>query len=113
MGSKMERGTEKYIVLHMCLLHWFCWGGFNLEEEGSTLHDSVAWRSYHLLFILYDLWFLPVSAPIASPEWICAMAILLLLARGKTHCERRNHTSCMRRSGRYVFEVECTYVDVM
>ncbi|RNC46019.1 hypothetical protein TcCL_NonESM04247 [Trypanosoma cruzi] len=36
-----------------------------------------------------------------------------LFAGGKTHCKRRNHKSCMRRPGTYVFEVGCTYVDVM
>ncbi|RNF05499.1 dispersed gene family protein 1 (DGF-1), partial [Trypanosoma cruzi] len=33
MGSKVDHGRAKDIVRHMCPLHLFCRGGFNLEGE--------------------------------------------------------------------------------
>ncbi|RNC38703.1 hypothetical protein TcCL_NonESM12025 [Trypanosoma cruzi] len=64
MGSKMGRGTERYCAAHVSVA-FVLLRRFHSEEEGSTLHDSVAWRSYYPLF-WYDVWFPPVSAPIVS-----------------------------------------------
>ncbi|RNF12229.1 hypothetical protein TcG_09077 [Trypanosoma cruzi] len=94
MGIKMERGAAKDILLHMCLLHSFCWGDFNLEEEGWTLHDALTWRGYYLLLLFLLLVWSLVPAR-ACPDLLslsgAAPWLLLLLfwlfAGGKTHCE--------------------------
>ncbi|RNF08274.1 hypothetical protein TcG_09991 [Trypanosoma cruzi] len=64
MGSKMGRGTERYCAAHVSVA-FVLLRRFHSEEEGSTVLDSVAWRSYYPLF-WYDVWFPPVLAPIAS-----------------------------------------------